>query len=70
MKKLEVIDLLNIFNGPYHIYEPVRNEQGIIIDTDYVCGNLSHHRTKEKYMHRTVHDFTGCINHGINIYLD
>jgi hypothetical protein len=68
MKKIEVIDLLNMFNGPWYVYAPVLNDHGKEIDQ--VC--LAHYRSaphiKDKVMHRTVHDFTGCKDYGINIY--
>ena len=70
MKKIEVIDLLNKFNGVWYVYEPVLNKHGE--ETDQVC--IAYHgsspREKNAVMHRTVHDFTGCKGYGINIYVD
>lgn len=70
MKRMEVIDLLNRFNGEYFIYEPILNKRGDIIDHDCIADHRSNQRQKEKVLHRAVHDFTGTVDAGINIYLE
>ena len=70
MKKIEVIDLLNKFNGVWYVYEPVLNDHGEEIDQVCIAHYRSNPRQKDAVMHRTVHDFTGCKDYGINIYVN
>ena len=70
MKKTEVIDLLNMFNGPWYVYAPVLNEHGEEIDQVCVASHESRPSITEKVMRLTVRDFTGCIGFGINIYVN
>lgn len=70
MRQLEVIALLSKFDGPWRVYEPVRDELGRVIGQDCIVTHRGSPIEKELVLHRVVRNFTVCEDRSINIYVE